>query len=506
MKNHAAITKKTAALMALLLAGALVSGCSDRGSSAVTADAADTGMASVAESSADDVVRPEELIPASLPDADYGGAEFRILIWDADNPLHVYFEFDVEEQNGELLNDAVYNRNAVIEERFGVTITQESENDPSARLKKDVMSGDTAYQIITDWPTRLASASTNGYLLDLYTVPHLQLDAEWWDQNAIQTYTLMDRLYFTSGDYLLYDKQRVLVLFYNRTLAERLDIRDLYTTVFDGKWTIDLFNTCCTDAAYDLNGNGKMGEPEDRFGLLSGSYTYLPYFLMGAGSRYSTTNADGTHSLAIDTEHTVTTIDRYGKTLFDETNTVYMEDLVKKTGENMICMTMFQSGQALFYHEVSQEVRLFDMDDAFGVLPQPKFDETQENYLSAVQMEWSEAMGIPSTLAGETLEMTGVLLEALSAVSSSTTYPAFIEEIMLAKKAPDAESADILRMIHDNLLYDVFGIFKIGGIDQAVMDNLYKKQGKDFMSTIEKRRSRVETDYEKLIDSYSNME
>ena len=505
MKNHT-ILRRTAALLALLLTGAWISGCSDVGSSAVTTETADAGTAAVTESSADEVVRPEDFIPASLPEVDYGGAEFRILMWDAGNPLHVYFEFDVEEQNGELLNDAIYNRNAVIEERFGVSISQESENDPSARLKKDVMSGDTSYQVIADWPTRLASASTNGYLLDLYTVPHLQLDAEWWDHNAVETYTLQDRLYFITGDYVLYDKQRVLILYYNRTLAESLDIRDLYTTVFDGKWTIDLFNTCCTDAAADLNGNGKMGEPEDRFGLLSGSYTYLPYFLMGAGSRYSVTNEDGSHSLAIDTEHTVTTIDRYAKTLFDESNTVYMEDLVRKKGEGLICMHMFQSGQALFYHEVSQEVRLFDMDDAFGVLPQPKFDEVQENYLSAVQMDWSASIGIPSTVGGETLEMTGVLLEALSAVSSGTTYPAFIEDIMLAKKAPDAESADILRMIHDNLIYDVFGIFKIGNIDQTVADNMYKKQGKDFMSTIEKKRSRIEKDYEKLLDSYSNME
>ena len=167
---------------------------------------------------------------------------------------------------------------------------------------------------------------------------------------------------------------------------------------------------------------------------------------------------------------------------------------------------LFEQGQCLFYHNVSQLIRIFDMDDAYGVLPQPKYDEAQENYLSMVQTEWSAALGIPSTVSGETLERTGILLEAMSAISHETTYPAFIEDIMLAKKAPDSESADILRLIHKNLVYDVFATFKIGSLDGTVTNALYQKKGENFVSEIEKQRKVIDKSYQKFLDAYETIE
>ena len=492
----------SAALLSVLLLGAV--SCADDGSTS----AADTDASTVIPGSdtvQEDVFRPEDLIPSTLPQSDFGGANYNVLVWKLGNDYHNYEEYDTAEQNGEVLNDAIFNRNSVIEEKFNVVITDEASEEPSARLKKDVMAGETTYQVVADWPTRLASACQTGYLHDLYTVPHLNLEADWWDRHANETYTLRDKLYFTTGDYVLYDKQRILILYFNRTLAESLDISDLYGTVTDGKWTIDLFNKYCTEAVADLDGNGKMGEVTDRFGLISGSASYNPYFLFGAGCTYSKENEDGTHSLAINNDHTVSVIERFDKSLFDKNTVIYLDDLLK-TNQEISPLAMFEQGQTLFYHEVAQLLRNTDMDDAYGVLPQPKYDESQEDYLTAVQTEYSAAIGVPSSLGGADLEMTGILLEALSAVSSGTTYPAFIEDILLAKKAPDSESAEILRMMYDHLVFDVFATFQVGSIDSVVYGNLYSKKGENFISTVEKKLSAIEKGYQKIIDKLDDLE
>lgn len=497
-KNHIIF----AALLSSLLLGLL--SCGDEGDTSFKDDETNSAAQNIDTEQAD-VFRPEDLIPQSLPRMDFGGANYNVLIWSLGNEYHNYEEFDAESQNGDVLNDAIFNRNSVIEEIYNVVITDEPSEEPALRLKTDVMAGETTYQVIADWPTRLASSCQSGYLHDLYTVPQLNFEADWWDQNAIDTYTFRDKMYFTTGDYVLYDKQRILILYFNRTMAESLDINNLYDTVADGKWTIDLFNQCCTEAVADLDGNGKLGEVTDRFGLISGSASYNPYFLFGAGCTYSKENEDGTHSLAINNDHTVSVIERFDKSLFDKNTVIYLDDLLK-TKQELSPLAMFEQGQTLFYHEVAQLLRNTDMDDAYGVLPQPKYDESQEDYLTAVQTEYSAAIGVPSSLGGSDLEMTGILLEALSAVSSGTTYPAFIEDILLAKKAPDSESAEILRMMYDHLVFDVFATFQVGGIDSVVYGNLYNKKGENFISTVEKKLSTIEKGYQKIIDKLDDLE
>lgn len=499
MKKHTLFGN---ALLLCLFVTAAVS-CGDQEAPSVQTDsaAADTQTDSVVTEA---VTNMEDLIPAALPESDFGGATLNFLRW-ADGGNFDHLGYDVDGLNGELLNDEIYQRNAVIEERFHVEIVSDWVYDtPAAQIKNEVMSGDTTHQIVSDWPARLANISTTGALIDLYTVPNLNLGAEWWDQNAIETYTVRDKMFFSTGDVVLFDKQRVFVMFFNSEMAASLDINGLYETAAAGKWTIDLFNTYCAEAVKDLDGNGKMGELTDRFGLVTSSYTGVPYLLRAAGASYSVKNTDGTHSLAIDSELTLDIIEKLGETLFDSNKTIHMEDVGAQPIDP--ARYIFQNNQALFMHSVTHVLRLMDMDASWGVLPQPKYDETQENYLSAYPTEYSAAIGISSALSADELEMTSVVLEAMSAVSHHTTYPAFIEDILMNKKAPDAESADMLRLIYSNLEYDMFDTFQIGGIDKIVYINLYSRKGENFVSTVEKSRSKIEKAYQKLMDQYDALE
>ncbi|MBR4962117.1 MAG: hypothetical protein IKY52_14565, partial [Clostridia bacterium] len=355
---------------------------------------ADSETDAVQETAAETITEATETeILPDLPDVKFGGAEFTILKWDAGNGMHNYFEFDAEELTGELLNDSIYNRNLEIEAQYDVTISTISENSPQSRLSKDVVAGETPYQVATDWPTKLTQSSTQGHLLNLYALPYVDLEKPWWDQNAVDAYSILGKLYVTTGDYVLFDKQRILVVFFNHDMADDMGIPDLYDAVWDGTWTIDMMNRYTTQATIDLDGDGKLDPTKDQFGMISGSNTYLPYLLFGMESTYSKKEADDTYSLSIASEQTINAIESLAESFYMD-NVIYWEDCHGKL-EGM--WFPFQEGRGLFYHEVSQCVRLFDMEDAFGILPQPKYDEEQENYLTSMQSEWSSILAVPVT-------------------------------------------------------------------------------------------------------------
>lgn len=485
--------RKQKQIVTLLLAAQLLALASCGGETVET-------QGSVQSDTSTPTVGTEETEPQpDLPDVTFGGAEYTVYRWsNADNvDLHTHFEYDAEELTGELLNDAIYNRNQVIEEQYDVTISVLGDWEPSARLKTDVTAGDTPYQVISDWPTRLANLSTQGMLRNFYDIPYVDTTKPWWDKNTVEAFTIAGKQYVITGDYVLYDKQRVLVFFFNHTLSDTLGIPDPYTTVNEGKWTMDLLNEYAELARQDLNGDGKMDPRDDQYGMISGSKTYMPYLLFGGGSRYSEAQPDGTFELVIDDEHTIDIISKLNLT-FGTDNTHYHED-----NKGVAVTEKFESGTGLFYHEVSQVTRLLDMEDDYGILPQPKYDENQENYLSCVQYEYSAAIGVPATIDGDELEMTGVLLEALSALSHTTTYPTFIEDILQSKNAPDKESADMLRLIYANLTYDLFGVFQFGSIDSLVYNNIYDKKGEGFTSTIASNKEKILAAYEKVYEAYT---
>ena len=446
---------------------------------------------------------PTDPIPQSLPDITFDGAAFRFIKW-SESSAYDLTEFATDGLNGELLNDEVYKRNQILESRYDVVISSENHAQPIQQIRKLVTAGDTTYQVVTDWPSRMASAASSGVLYDMNEVPYLDFDAVWWDHNAAESYTILGKKYFTTGDVLLFDKQRVFCVIVNRTLADMLQIDNIYDTVRSGKWTIDLFNTYCEMAVSDLDGDGKLGGINDRFGLISGSNTCTPYLLFGMDNSYSELDKDGNPVPAIANEHMINSIEKLGETIFDETVTIHNEQIYTTIGIND--RELFQQRRGLFNTTVTHILRLMDMDDNYGVIPQPKYDEAQENYISAGSGDWSAALGIPSSLDEVQLEMTGILLEAMAALSHETTYPAFVEDILMAKKAPDADSVEMLRLIYSNIQYDLYDVFKVGSIDQVMLKALNDQKGKNVMSLFESNSDKFTKSYDKLLEKFRDLE
>ena len=73
--------------------------------------------ASVSTTCGADESTDRDSISDDLPEKDYGGTVFTIL-----DRTDLDYEFAAEEENADLMNDAIYRRNVAVEDRFGVDI------------------------------------------------------------------------------------------------------------------------------------------------------------------------------------------------------------------------------------------------------------------------------------------------------------------------------------------------------------------------------------------------
>lgn len=141
------------------------------------------------------------------------------------------------------VNDAVAERNNLIEEKYGLTIKAVGEKFPIETLRLAVTSGIDDYDMICD--TMMGMMPLIPENLYLALDDYIDISHEWWDQNANELLTLNDKHYLLSGDAIITDDDYTYLLLYNKTMyADNAELSgkygDLYDLVREGKWTLDV--------------------------------------------------------------------------------------------------------------------------------------------------------------------------------------------------------------------------------------------------------------------------
>ncbi|MCQ2433248.1 MAG: hypothetical protein MJ175_11650, partial [Clostridia bacterium] len=129
MKNHTRFTAATL-LLASMLATALAS-CGDTAKTPAETQAKDNTPANTAAVT-EAVTEPVDLAVANVPaDLNYGGFKFSFIISGNIENNRQKNDFYSEGENGEALNDAIFPRNLLIDDRLTITIDTSQEYDTS---------------------------------------------------------------------------------------------------------------------------------------------------------------------------------------------------------------------------------------------------------------------------------------------------------------------------------------------------------------------------------------
>ncbi|MBR5452512.1 MAG: hypothetical protein IKV54_00395, partial [Clostridia bacterium] len=124
-----------------------------------------------------------------------------------------------------------------------------------------------------------------------------------------------------------------------------------------------------------------------------------------------------------------------------------------------VARDMFASGNLLFaalHLRYAESLAFRNMQDEYGILPVPKYDERQDDYYTYAHDQYSVFM-VPKTV--EDPEMCGAVLEAMAYESYRTVQPTYYDMVLKGRYANDPQSRKMLDNITANVKVDPAWIY-----------------------------------------------
>lgn len=478
--------------LALLL---LLSSCG--GAAEETEAAADTSAVETeAETAPLTEMEKRALVKDDLPDKDFGGMQFRI-----STKQGTLYEIDAEELTGDLLNDALYDRNLRIEERFNVeivpVITEAGDGNTHVNsVKQSIIAADDAFELAATYVFTSGSIVTEGYYLNWLNMPYNDLDQVWWISGVNDNFRVGDAIYAAVGDMCLSTLKLTYGIFFNRTRGMDYGLTDtVYQTVQDGEWTLDYFMSTVEDIYEDTNGDGAK-DNGDFYGFTAENATNLDIYSFAFDIPIMKRDANDIPMLVFQTEKTISAAEKINRLYWEMPGSFVPE------GDYGMPVTMFAEGKALFTTTyLSQAFSTFrEMEDDYSILPYPKYDENQEKYMTGAMDNYS-VLGVPITASN--MEMISIITESLNVESYKTLFPTYYEQALQNKYSRDEESIEMINLLMEGRNFDFSTLFagQITGMSTLFREVINSKSG-DFASKYASKEKSALAGLEKVLEAY----
>ena len=481
------IHKRQSALLLLLvmLTSPLLYACGNTGTEG--ADTADTSAQTEVGTEAETEFRYKA---DYLPEVTYDGYEYRLISYE-EHPSHM------EEATGEVIDDAIYERNLLIEETYDIRFSQ-------------ILYPITDYSKVTELVKNTARAQSDdfdlanmnfqgayyavleGYVPAASNLPVADLSQPWYVNNTNEgvTFDGVTLLGFTAFD----KKPGGTGLIFNRAIITNLGLDDPYDHMDEGTWTVDVMYSMAESAILDVDGDGKM-TAGDRFGFITewdriGMVAYV-----------------GTGKLLVEVENGIPRVSQ-SEILFDAfTRCVQylkldgsMLDTFAEFGtaesSRYAGRELFKQGQGLFVCTgTSSLTTLGDMEDDYGIVPFPKWTEDQERYYAMFDVD---IICVPLACSQD-LERVCVIKEALAVESLNITHPAYYENALQNRYLRDEKSLEMLEIITNSVVPDL-GQNPWWHIVRTPWQDTLVKKSTDFASAVAKNLPKSEAAIEELMD------
>ena len=390
----------------------------------------------------------------------YDGYNYRILVR-KDSLSDQYLENDSDD----LVESATFRRNKLIEQMYGITITasESSSNNYDIDALNSILAGDDAYDLVFTHARAAFVYAVQGAAYNFRDIESIHLDKPWWTKDVVESCTLNGKLYVLDGDISSKGLGATMCMVFNKRIFDELGFDYPYELVKEGDWTFDEFAYTVKKGAKDLNGDGII-EPEfDQLGYSSSQWEAPMNIIYTGGQKIYDKDENGDLQLTLYSNKTVEIYDEFFSLIDNKACYLGTEKSTYNEPD------LFNDGRAMIADsELRHAQTLRNLDDDFGIIPYPKFDEDDE-YATAVNAG-SHMIFIPITV--EDVERTGAITEALCAIGSRDVIPAFYEKSLKTKYTRDEESEEMIDIIRDSVVFDlgyvIHGTFSSCGKDLAV--------------------------------------
>lgn len=408
-----------------------------------------------------------------IPAQNYNGFEFWFYF--GDNDFEPSFDVKAEELTGETLNDAIFNRNKSVEEKYNISIKWDRGEYGAIYNKVAglVKAGDPTVSVMINNGNQSFSAACNGYAVVLNDIPYLDFSKPYWNRQMLEDSKIYGKNYFIYSDINIHALGATPCVLFNKVVAKDFNTGNLYDVVKAGNWTFEYMGNLIKQVTADIDGDGKITK-DDRHGFIGNTFV-IDCFLSGTGYQTITKTEDGFLSLIIQNEQYYDIIAAIQTICSEETGS-FICDRYSGVDREYAPMEALEEDRALFWIANFKGCeRMRGMESDFGILPIPKLDSSQKEYKIHYQANIGGAMTVPKTASD--FELVGKVLEDMSYQSMLKVKPAYVDILLQGKFLRDNESLDMLEIIFDSYYCDfgfmcnAYGINILGDLRDYVAKN-----------------------------------
>ncbi len=423
---------------------------------------------------------------------DMDGYNFRMFCRPGTNMLENQY---VEEETGDIINDAVYRRNETVKSLFNIEITAiESSQTKADDAVNTILAGDDQYDIILPHSRSAFQYAIQNTLVNFNDVKTIDTSKEWWSRDIVDSANINGHLYVLDGDISTHRLHYAFAMYFNKRIFDELGLDYPYQMALDGTWTFDEFSKLVKQGSKDLNGDGLIKPEDDQYGY----YTWAAYgpiqVLYSGGQRIYSKNAQGIPTLSLNSSKTVEIFSKYFSLSNSEDVFLYNPGMMESPGD------LFAEGRAMFADsDLGSAKAKRSMNDEFGIVPWPKFTKNDE-YCTVINGHAS-LICMPITVSD--YDRSGKIIEALCAFGNRDVIPAFYDVSLKTKFARDYESEKMIDIIRESLIYDIGYIS--GGVFQSAGSTLATQSNPDFASYYARNESKALSDLKSFLASYGKI-
>ncbi len=497
-------TKKFCALLLLLsLAAGHLTACSGAGTNEETelppADVPEAVSGSVETEAAEEgPVYLDEL----SEDLDFAGTEVRFF-----SRGHVRFadEITVEDITGDVVNDAIHDRETKVEERLNLnilnTLDDGAPHGSTDKMIQLVAAGSDEYDLFTASMYTLAPSALRASFYDWYEIPYVDTTKAYYTQSYNEKSSFEGHLFTLTGDISLSLIRYSFCMYFNKQLTEEYGIENPYELVRSGEWTHDRMKSIVGTIYQDLNGNGKYDD-DDFYGLGTSDVIIVDAYTSAYDMHMMSKDEQDYPAFEIDLEKWADCVTRLWE-LNHETEGVRPYIEISDNNEMTDLLVSFSQDRMVFINNWiygAESGYLREMESDYGIIPYPKYNDAQPAYYT-FQHDQIGVFAVPTT--STRLEAAGAVFEALSSESRVSLVPAYYDIALKGKYARDPDSQEMIDIIHNGHLLDPAWIYctNIGDLAQSPR-NLLRGGSSDFASYYASRQKVYDTGLKVLIKVY----
>ena len=402
-------------------------------------------------------------------------------------------------QPGEIIPEAVVERNNLVYEKIGVELeaipTGGSEWSSYQKiLENSVASGVNDYDAICGSVYGAYKSAVKQLLVNLAGVDTLDLSHPWWSQRSRKALDFGDTssiIYYMNGDINYFDNWGTSCIFFNKDFLKDYGYDAPYDLVRQYKWTWDTMKTMADGMYRDIDADGKKSF-EDAYGYVA-NWHVMERLMPSMDLPILYKNEEG-DLLINETEYFVNAA---------ETLYAYFSNDMNVWLDGGSYAGIFTRGDAAFSEDNLSYIRRAsgDLESDYGILPYPMWEEGKQEYFCTTSEAYATVVGI--TLTADKA-MIGTVLDVMGAYSPQTITKAVIDNGAMIRNARDEDTAEMISVIMNSTIYPYNLVVSWAEVDTIFHGRLMNNMNLDYISTAAKMRKPIqkgaEKDFEKLRD------